>query len=210
VNKKPDQKHNSIEPPGSLLSQVFYARDALTVASELLGAFICHNEVVLRITEVEAYCWPNDTANHSRFGKTARNEAMWGPPGHAYVYICYGLHAMLNFVTNGTGEAAAVLIRSCEAIAGVDTIVARRQMPFTANILAGPGKVGQALALDKSYCHHALFARGGLEVREGPRPARILTGPRVGIDYSEEEHRLAPWRFAIADSASVTVRHSLR
>ncbi len=93
------------------LPATFYARDALDVAAELLGAQVTANGVTLRITEVEAYRFPGDTANHARMGRTPRNAPMWGPPGHAYVYLCYGLHRMLNFVTGPEGHAAAVLIR---------------------------------------------------------------------------------------------------
>jgi DNA-3-methyladenine glycosylase len=110
----------------ALLPQSFYARDALTVAAELLGQHIHCGEVVLRISEVEAYRWPDDTASHCRMGRTARNAPMWGPPGHAYVYLCYGMHHMLNVVTNREDEGAAVLIRACEPIEGVQTVITRR------------------------------------------------------------------------------------
>ena len=108
--------------PGRLLPRQFYARDALDVARDLLGQEIWHGRVGLRITEVEAYRYPDDTANHSRAGLTARNAAMWGPPGRAYVYLCYGLHQLLNLVTNREGEAAAVLqpgvtLRDAHAVA---------------------------------------------------------------------------------------------
>ncbi len=104
--------------PGRLLPRQFYARDALDVARDLLGQELWHGGVGLRITEVEAYRYPDDSSNHCRAGLTSRNAPMWGPPGHAYVYLCYGLQQMLNLVTNRDGEGAAVLIRSCEPIAG--------------------------------------------------------------------------------------------
>src|SRR5436190_21713428 len=105
-----------------VLPQSFYARDALIVAEQLLGKLLSHGDVVLRITEVDAYCHPNDTASHCRMGRTPRNEPMWGPAGHAYVYLCYGMHHMLNIVTNARDEGAAVLIRSCEPVAGIERI----------------------------------------------------------------------------------------
>src|SRR3954453_1323710 len=111
----------------AFLPQSFYARDALDVAETLLGKLLQRGEVVLRITEVEAYRHPNDTANHCRMGRTPRNAPMWGPPGHAYVYLCYGIHRMLNLVTNDEGEGAAVLIRSCEPVAGLATVAERRR-----------------------------------------------------------------------------------
>ena len=192
-----------------LLPQSFYARDALIVAEELLGQHIHHDEVVLRITEVEAYRHPNDSANHCRMGRTARNEPMWGPAGHAYVYLCYGMHNMLNFVTNDVDEGAAVLIRACEPVRGLSQIRARRGGQEGPIMLAGPGKVGGALGVCASMSGHCLFARGGLEVREGQAPSQILRGPRIGIGYATAAHQRAPWRLAVADSAWVSKRSDL-
>jgi DNA-3-methyladenine glycosylase len=193
-----------------VLPQSFYAGDAVSVAEALLGKLLRHGEVVLRITEVEAYGFPNDSASHCRMGRTARNEPMWGPPGHAYVYLCYGMHNMLNLVTNPEGEGAAVLIRSCEPVAGLVTIERRRKGVRGPAALTGPGKVGAALALDTSFSGHALYRHSGLTVRDAPAPAGVLVGPRVGIDYADEADRLAPWRFAVADSAWVSQRRTLR
>jgi DNA-3-methyladenine glycosylase len=200
-----------------ILPQSFYARDALVVARDLLGKLLRREGVVLRITEVEAYCHPNDTANHCRAGRTERNAAMWGPPGHAYVYLCYGIHHMLNIVTDGEGEGAAVLIRACEPVAGVPEIVRRRggKLPrgrYTPApvLLTGPGKVGQALALDPDWSHHPLFVPGGLTIHDAPAVADVLAGPRVGIDFAAPADVEAPWRLAIADSPWVTVRSELR
>jgi DNA-3-methyladenine glycosylase len=193
-----------------VLPQSFYARDALVVAEDLLGKLLCRDGVVLRISEVEAYCHPGDTANHCRFGRTARNAPMWGPPGHAYVYLCYGIHQMLNLVTNQDGEGAAVLIRSCEPVAGHALIKARRGGLEGPAALTGPGKVGAALALDATCSGQALFRKRGLRVLDAPVAPRILAGPRVGIAYASEEHRKVPWRFALADSAWVSQRKSLR
>lgn len=198
---------------GPLLPQAFFARDALVVARELLGKELCRDGVRLRITEVEAYRHPGDTANHCRFGRTQRNAPMWGAPGHAYVYLCYGIHQMLNLVTDQEGEGAAVLIRSCDAVAGHDLIHARRGGKAGPDWLAGPGKVGAALGLDTSWSGHPLYVAGGLEVREGetsPDDASVLIGPRVGIDYALPEHREAPWRFALAESLSITHPSRLR
>jgi DNA-3-methyladenine glycosylase len=164
--------------------------------------------VAVRITEVEAYR-SGDTASHCRFGRTDRNAPMWGPPGRAYVYTCYGIHAMLNLVTDPEGVGAAVLIRSCEAIAGHDRIRARRGGRDGPDLLAGPGKVGAALALDPSWSHHPLFESGGLELRTGRPAARLRVGPRVGIGYASPEDVAAPWRVADADSAAVSHRRTL-
>jgi DNA-3-methyladenine glycosylase len=192
-----------------LLPQSFYARDALTVAEELLGQHIHAGEVVLRITEVEAYRHPGDTASHCRMGRTPRNAPMWGPPGHAYVYLCYGIHNLLNFVTNREGEGAAVLIRSCEPVRGLDTVLARRRGPNAPVLLTGPGKVTAALGVDLTFTGRALFVPGPLEVHEGEAPSRIARGPRVGVGYAELEDQRAPWRLAIADSPWVSQRATL-
>lgn len=191
------------------LPQAFYARDALTVARALLGCELRRARVVLRITEVEAYRHPDDSASHCRMGRTPRNAPMWGPPGHVYVYLCYGMHHMLNLVTNREGEGAAVLIRACEPVAGLDLIEQRRGAIQGPRLLTGPGKVGAALGLDTSWSGHALFERGGLIVTQGLAPASILAGPRVGISYASEAHQRAPWRLACGDSAWVTERKSL-
>ena len=169
----------------TLLPEDFCQRDALEVARDLLGKELWAGEVGLRITEVEAYRWPDDTANHCRAGRTKRNEPMWGPPGRAYVYLCYGLHQMLNVVTGEEGEGAAVLIRACAPLAGLETIRARRGDKRGPVLLTGPGKVGAALGVDRSWSHHALFEPGGLELCDGPAPGGVLVGPRVGIDYAE-------------------------
>jgi len=194
-----------------LLPQSFYAREALAVARDLLGKEIRREGVVLRITEVEAYRFPDDTANHCRVGRTERNAAMWGPPGHAYVYRCYGLHSLLNLVTNREGEGAAVLIRACEPVAGLPEIQRRRGMSGERPVLlTGPGKIGQALGLDPGWCHHPLYVAGGLSVHDAPPVTAVLAGPRVGIDYAAPADRAAPYRLAVAGSRWVCVPGTLR
>jgi len=192
-----------------VLPRSFYERDVVVVARELLGKVLRHGDVALRITETEAYRWPDDTACHARSGRTARNEAIWGPPGRAYVYLCYGLHHMLNIVTGRDGEAAAVLVRACEPVRGLAIVRRRRGGKDGPVLLTGPGKVAQALALDTSFSHHPLHRRGGLTVEDAPAPTGVLTGTRIGIDYALPEHRALPWRFAVADSPWVTSRAGL-
>ena len=152
----------------------FFARDVLEVAPELLGCELRRGAVRLRITEVEAYRWPGDTACHARHGRTERNAALWGPPGRAYVYLCYGIHHLLNLVTGEDGQAQAVLVRACEPIAGLDVVRRRRGGLRGPALLTGPGKVGAALGLDVSWCGHPLHRAGGLELRRGPRPEAVL------------------------------------
>lgn len=191
----------------SPLPQSFFARDSLLVARDLIGRVLRRDDVEVRITEVEAYRHPGDSASHCRMGPTPRNAPMWGPAGHAYVYLCYGMHSMLNLVTNAEGEGAAVLIRAVEPIAGLETIRSRRGGKLD---LAGPGKVGAALGLTTKWSGHPLFIAGELECLEGTPTGRVLVGPRVGIDYATPRDRRAPYRFADPQSSSVTVRRTLR
>ncbi|KAB1222401.1 DNA-3-methyladenine glycosylase [Morella rubra] len=195
----------------TILSPQFYEIDALDLAPRLLGKLLRRDDVVLQITEVEAYR-PNDSACHGRFGITARTAPVFGHGGHAYVYLCYGLHTMLNVVADKEGVGAAVLIRSCAPISGLDTIQQRRgQMTDKPVLLTGPGKVGQALGLSTEWSNHCLYAPGGLELLDGPEPEKILVGPRVGIEYAAPEHVNALWRFAIAGSPWISApKNTLR
>jgi DNA-3-methyladenine glycosylase len=142
-------------------------------------------------------------------GQTPRNAPMWGPAGHAYVYLCYGMHNLLNLVTNREGEGAAVLIRSCEPVKGLEQVSARRGGRSGPVLLTGPGKVGAALGLDTSWSGPSLFRSGRLEVREGVAPSGILRGPRVGIAYATPDDQRAPWRLACADNPWVSERKQL-
>jgi DNA-3-methyladenine glycosylase len=179
------------------------------VARDLLGKVLWHGDVGLQITEVEAYGFPDDSANHCFRGQTERNLPMWGPPGRAYVYLCYGVHCLLNLVTEEEGRGAAVLIRSSEPVAGLEVIRARRKGPNGPALLTGPGKVAQALGIDRSLNSHPLYEPGGLELREGTAPDEMLCGPRVGIHSARPEDIARCWRFASAGTAWVSHRGSM-
>jgi DNA-3-methyladenine glycosylase len=180
-------------------------------ARTLLGCLLVRGPVVLRITEVEAYGGSEDSASHARHGRTARNSPMWGPPGLAYLYFCYGMHWMLNVVTGAEGEPAAVLIRGAEVVAGLDQVLLRRKAAKASpGLCAGPGKVAQALGLDQSFSGHDLRAPGELELRAGLPPERVLAGPRLGIAFATEADQARPWRFADGASRAVLRRTSLR
>lgn len=163
-----------------------------------------------RITETEAYIGRCDKACHAyNYRRTPRTETLFGPPGRAYVYFIYGMYHCLNFVTEPEGEPAAVLLRSLEPLAGMDTILRLRfgSRPLTSyrrkNFLNGPGKVCQGLALTRA--ENGLDLTGdtlflcdspvdlGLCCPPPPRE-RICAGPRIGVDYAEEA-RDFPWRF---------------
>lgn len=194
-----------------ILGPDFYQIDALDLAPLLLGKYLRRQDVVLQITEVEAYR-PNDSACHGRFGITARTAPVFGPGGHAYVYLCYGLHIMLNVVADKEGVGAAVLIRSCAPVKGIKTIQhRRRQNTEKPVLLSGPGKVGQSLGISTEWSGHPMFAPGGLELLDGPKPEKILVGPRVGIEYASKEDVNALWRFAIADTPWISApKNTLR
>ncbi|KAG6509954.1 DNA-3-methyladenine glycosylase-like isoform X1 [Zingiber officinale] len=197
-----------LSKPGAILHQNFFLIDSLELAPRLLGKFLRRDDVILQITEVEAYR-PNDSACHGRFGITSRTAPVFGPGGHAYVYLCYGLHMMLNVVADKEGVGAAVLIRSCAPINGLETIQERRgQNTEKPVLLTGPGKVGQALGLTTAWSNHSLYSPGGLELLDGPLPEKILVGPRVGIEYALPEHATAPWRFAIAGTPWISAPKS--
>ncbi|KAJ8448538.1 hypothetical protein Cgig2_012182 [Carnegiea gigantea] len=194
-----------------ILGPDFYAIDALDLAPLLLGKFLRRDDVVLQITEVEAYR-PNDSACHGRFGITARTAPVFGPGGHAYVYLCYGLHMMLNIVADKEGVGAAVLIRACAPVSGLTTIQQRRgQITDKPVLLTGPGKMFDYLAYAVQLVE-SLFpvdlVLSGLEILDGPKPEKILVGPRVGIDYALPEHVIALWRFAIAGSPWISAPKS--
>lgn len=165
----------------------------LQAAPALLGWRLLRGEVVLRIVETEAYL-PGDSACHASKGRTARTEVMFGPPGRAYVYLCYGLHHLLNLVTEPEGIPGCVLVRGAVVEQGAAVVAARRGGRLDC---VGPGKVAQALALDRGFTGQPLdgSGAGGLLLAPGPPPARVQVGPRVGIDYALPEHRDAPWRF---------------
>ncbi|MFT3922350.1 MAG: DNA-3-methyladenine glycosylase [Myxococcales bacterium] len=192
-----------------LLPESFFARECLEVALGLLGKLVRHGSVTLRITELEAYRFPHDTASHCHRGRTPRNAVMWGPPGRAYVYLCYGMHQMFNVVADVDGHGSGVLIRACEPVSGLELITQRRGGKTGPVALTGPGKVASALKLDTRFSGHPLFEAGGVELLDAPPVERFLVGPRVGIDFADPGHRAAPWRLAVADTRWVSERATL-
>ncbi|MDP2994063.1 MAG: DNA-3-methyladenine glycosylase [Anaerolineales bacterium] len=180
------------------LSRSFYNRPTLTVARELLGARLVRILDGVRlagiITEAEAYISEEDLGCHAKSGKTKRNAAMYGPPGHAYVYFTYGMHWMLNAVTEREGFPAAVLIRAMEVVEGADIISARRQRRDT----TGPAKLTQALGIDAALNGVSLCDPDeGLWIEAGTPVAGsdIITSPRVGLYTVPEPWKSVPWRF---------------
>lgn len=194
------------------LPRTFYDRSDVTqIAKGLLGkkliSMINEQRVEGIITEVEAYAGRNDKACHANNGKrTARTEVMFGPPGHAYVYLCYGMHHMLNIVTNSKDLADAVLIRSMEPTNGENHILNRRKKSCVKpELTCGPGNLGKALGLDHRQHNGIDLCGDKIWIEEGDHfnEYQIIATTRVGIDYAEED-ALKPWRFYLKDSIWVS------
>lgn len=172
----------------------------LSVAKDVIGKLLVHRTAqgVLagRIVEAEAYRGPEDRAAHSWAGRrTARTEAMYGPPGFAYVFFVYGMHWHLNLVTTREGAPHAVLLRALEPLVGADVMSKRRGLPETnVNLCNGPGKLCQAFDIGKR--HYGVDLTGGdLFLSEGPTPrGKLSRSARVGVDYAEDWAD-KPWRF---------------
>lgn len=180
---------------GLSLAEVL-AGPVLEVAPRLLGARFTHAGVTVRLTEVEAYDGDRDPGSHAFRGRTARNEVMFGPPGRLYVYFTYGMHHCCNVSCGPQGRASAVLLRAGEVVDGLDVARARRGRSTDRDLARGPGRLCQALALDRS--HNGLDLSGHLEL--GPPPAHVLTGPRVGLRQAADR----PWRFWLPDEPTVS------
>ncbi len=190
----------------TILQQSFFARSTLTVAQVLLGQILVRQvdgqRLSGRIVETEAYIGPDDTACHASKGRTPRTEVMFGPAGISYVYLIYGMYHMLNFITEHENFPAAVLIRAIEPIDGLDFMQIQRQksgrLPMKLiNLTNGPGKLCQALAIDKQLNVWDVTAGQHLWIEPGQIDSTeiIAYGPRVGIDYALPKDREALWRF---------------
>lgn len=188
----------------------WFDRSASSLAVDLLGCRFVHagrqGTVGGRIVEVEAYEGPEDLAAHSARGRTARNSVMFGPPGHLYVYLIYGLHHCLNVVAGPRDKPEAVLIRALELDEGVPLARARRgPRALDPRLASGPGNVGRALGVDRSHSGADLVdGPVWIEGRRDPTP-RIRRGPRVGVGYAGA-WAARPLRFWIADDPHVSRR----
>ena len=194
-------------PENLILPRDFYNRPALQVARELLGMRLVRYEQGQRlaglIVETEAYRGEEDLGCHCKAGRTPRTKVMYGPPGHAYVYFTYGMHWMLNFVVEQKDYPAAVLIRSILPTEGLGMIAARRGSQPARYWTNGPGKICQALAIEKSFNGVDLCASTSNLWVEAGRPISdesVTTGPRVGLNNVPEPWKSKPWRFLAADS----------
>jgi DNA-3-methyladenine glycosylase len=178
-----------------------YARSVHEVARDLVGATLRHGDAAGRIVEVESY-HQDEPASHAYIGLRPRTEVLFGPPGFAYVYRSYGIHALLNAVTNEEGVGAAVLIRAIEPLEGIELMRERRGPVRDEELTNGPGKLTEALGIGLEL--------NGVSLEDGPirieprrqdeREPRIATGTRIGITKAAD----LPWRFCDATSRFVS------
>jgi DNA-3-methyladenine glycosylase len=179
----------------------FYDRPVLDVARDLVGCVVRHGETAGVIVETEAY-HHSEPACHAYAGLTARTATLFGPPGIAYVYRSYGIHALLNAVCEPEGEGAAVLIRALEPLDGMDTMRARRGLHRAEDLCSGPGKLTQALGIELGENGSSLVdgpIRFGPPV-SAPPEIEVAVGPRIGITKAIE----LPWRFCALGSRHVS------
>jgi DNA-3-methyladenine glycosylase len=206
-------KPATLESPATakLLSRRFFNRDPRLVSPELLGKLIVRRNgrklIAGRIVEVEAYLGADDLAAHAAAGRTARNDVLFGPPGHAYVYFIYGVHYCLNISCLPDGEAGGILIRALEPVTGLDEMASARDLgdlDFDSvrdlrKLTSGPGKLSEALEITRPRDNgkDIVLPECDLQVRDdGFQPEKIATTPRIGITKSAE----MPLRYVIAGS----------
>lgn len=189
------------------LPRLFFANpDVVNVSRSLLGKVLC-TEIDGQftssiITETEAYCGRGDKACHAHLGRyTERTKVMYGPPGTAYIYLCYGIHHLFNVVTNKEGLADAVLIRGVKPLEGFDLMAKRRGMSGSKQLTNGPGKLTQAMGITTDYNRCDLLKPPIWIENHGYSfdDHQIEVSKRIGIDYAEEDAD-KPWRFVIPHS----------
>jgi DNA-3-methyladenine glycosylase len=177
-----------------VIGRTFFARSVHEVAPDLIGTTLLVDGVGGVIVEAEAYDH-EDPAAHGYGGRTERNASMFGPPGHAYVYRSYGIHWCVNFVCEGVGVAAAVLIRALEPTHGIEAMRERRGVDDLRALCSGPGKLCQALGITREHDGLALD-RPPFELQSRTAQVDVVSGPRIGITKAMDE----PWRYALAGS----------
>lgn len=192
--------------PNVLPSSFFENPDVVEVSKKLIGKVICSNInsqfTSGIITETEAYCGRNDKACHANNGKrTPRTEVMFGDPGRAYIYLCYGIHHLFNVVTNQKGLADAVLIRAVYPVKGIEVMKERRNLDNLKNLTNGPGKFTQAMGITTDFNSTKLTDPPlWIEDHQFSLPNNsIQIGKRIGVNYAEEDAEKL-WRFFIPNS----------
>lgn len=182
---------------------------AVQMAPTLLGASIEHSGVRVRIVEVEAYDGANDPGAHGFRGQTPRNQVMFGPPGHLYVYFTYGMHYCINVVCGETGRAAGVLLRAGEVVDGIDIARQRRGKSADRDLARGPARLAQAMAITDLSLNGVDLGPQDSPVqlsRSAALPASaISTGPRVGVSGPGGDGATYPWRFWVTGDPHVSL-----
>jgi DNA-3-methyladenine glycosylase len=182
-----------------VIDAAFFARPVLEVAPDLVGCTVRHGATAGVIVETEAY-HESEPACHAYVGLTARTAPLFGPPGRAYVYRSYGIHALLNAVCDREGVGAAVLIRALEPVAGLELMRARRGTDRDEDLCSGPGRLTQALAIEVDLNGSSLLdGPVRIHARSGPAP-EVSVGRRIGITKAAE----LPWRFCARGSRHVS------
>ncbi len=190
-----------------ILSKSFYSRQTILVARELLGQILIHEEsrgpAAGRIVEVEAYLPHKDPGCHAAQGPTPRNSVMFGPPGHAYVYFCYGNHYLFNIVTEKEGVPGAVLIRALEPVKGFELMSRRRGglPPDSLQLTNGPGKLVQALGIGRKHNRTPVWKKP-LYVKKAMRTEKIGITTRIGITEGWE----LPLRFYLKGNPYLSIK----
>ncbi|MBA2948476.1 DNA-3-methyladenine glycosylase [Streptomyces himalayensis] len=200
-------------PDRTPLSREFFDRPVLQVAPDLLGRILVRNTpegpIELRLTEVEAYAGTDDPGSHAYRGRTARNDVMFGPPGHVYVYFTYGMWHCMNLVCGPEGMASAVLLRAGEITEGADLARKRRLSARTDKELAkGPARLATALGVDRALDGSDICAGpdAPLSILTGTpvRPGQVRNGPRTGVAGDGGDGEAHPWRYWIANDPTVS------
>jgi DNA-3-methyladenine glycosylase len=182
------------------MKRELFARPVLEVARDLIGWTVCHGDTAGVIVETEAY-HQDEPACHAHAGLTPRTATLFGPPGRAYVYRSYGIHALLNAVCEPEGVGAAVLIRALEPTEGIELMRLRRRLDRLEDLCSGPGKLTQALGIGLDLNATDLLGAGPIRlVPPGREYEQLPEGPRIGITKATELR----WRFCAAGSASVS------
>ena len=185
------------------MSREFFARHPAAVAPDLLGKLVgLADGRLARLVEVESYA-QDDPAAHTFRGKTARNQSMFGPAGHLYVYLSYGVHWCANVVCGDEGYGAGVLLRAAEPMEGVELMRAARGKDAVRQLCSGPGRLAQAFGINRSYDGTDVTGSGLLTIfDDGYRPLDVVACPRIGLTKNAE----APLRFLVADSVHLSKR----
>jgi len=203
-------KHSLRRNHAMRLTRAFFEQDTVTVARALLGQQLVRRTedgqvTAGRVVETEAYCGRFDAACHSYKGKTDRTSVMFGPKGHAYIYLIYGMYHCFNITSGPPGEPEAVLIRAIEPVDGIALMEQRRGTGKLQNLCSGPGKLTIAMEITRELGGIDLTNYPRLYLEAAPTPPNIAAAKRINIDYAGDAADYL-WRFCVAESQFVSVK----